>query len=124
MIIVILYLSYLIVNYKYKEYKINNHIEYIKNENKKTSDEIIKSKDSLEYLNTNAYKNKVLEEEQAMKDKGEVVIFITNEEKYNMYTKKESTDVPSNETYEEKQIYDSMNINEKWIYFIFKKDIR
>jgi cell division protein FtsL len=69
LIAIILYLSYLIVNYKYKEYKINNHIEYIENENKKTSDEIVKSKDSLEYLNTNAYKKKVLKEEQAMKDK-------------------------------------------------------
>jgi cell division protein FtsL len=69
LIAVILYLSYLIVNYKYKEYKINNHIEYIKNENDKISDEIIKSKDSLEYLNTNAYKNKILKEEQALKNK-------------------------------------------------------
>jgi cell division protein FtsL len=69
MIVIILYLSYLIVSYKYKEYKINNHIEYIEEENKKTSTEINNNKDSLEYLNTNAYKNKVLKEEQAMKNK-------------------------------------------------------
>jgi cell division protein FtsL len=69
MIVIILYLSYLIVSYKYKEYKINNHIEYIEEENKKIGKEINNNKDSLEYLNTNAYKNKVLKEEQAMKNK-------------------------------------------------------
>jgi cell division protein FtsL len=69
MIVIILYLSYLIVSYKYREFKINNHIEYIEKENEKISKEIKINKDSLEYLNTNAYKNKVLKEEQALKNK-------------------------------------------------------
>lgn len=124
MIFIILYLSYLIVNYKYKEFKINNHIEFIENENKKISQEIKESKESLDYLNSNAYKNKILKEEQALKNKWENVIFITNENDYNTYVKKEETVENNAKLYEEKQIYDSMEINEKWIYFIFKKDIR
>jgi hypothetical protein len=41
-----------------------------------------------------------------------------------MYTKKDEKETPATQIYEERQIYDSMNITEKWIYFIFKKDIR
>jgi hypothetical protein len=41
-----------------------------------------------------------------------------------MYTKKEEVIEPENKNYEEKQIYDSMSVLEKWVYFIFKKDIR
>lgn len=123
MIVIILYLSYLIVNYKYREFKTNNHIEYIEKENEKISKEIKESKDSLEYLNTNAYKNKILKEEQALKNKWEVVVFITNKDEYeiftNTWTLKEEI-----KSYEEKNVYDSMNVKEKWIYFIFKKDIR
>lgn len=124
MIVIILYLSYLIVSYKYKEYKINNHIEYIQDENKKIWKEINTSKDSLEYLNTNAYKNKVLKEEQAMKNKWEMVIFITNEDNYNIYTKKDDAQNEVKIANTTTQIYDWMSIVERWVYFIFKKDIR
>lgn len=123
MIVIILYLSYLIVSYKYREFKINNHIEYIEKENEKISKEIKINKDSLEYLNTNAYKNKVLKEEQALKNKWEVVVFITNEAEYDVFTKTWSISDIKND-YKEKNIYDGMDIWQKWIYFIFKKDVR
>lgn len=122
-IAIILYLLYLIVEYKYKEYKINNHIEIIQNNNDKMTNNIKEYKEQLEYINTKAYKNKVLKEEQSMKNKGEVVIFITNEDKYNKFSKEEiSTITP--EVKQEKKIQDSMSIFEKWMYFLFKKDIR
>lgn len=121
---IILYLSYLIVDYKYKEYKINNHIEYIEDENSKVSKEIETNKNSLEYLASNAYKNKILKEEQWYKNRWENVIFITNESEYNLYTKQDEIKVESNQTYKEKNIYDSMNIKQRWIYFIFNKDVR
>ena len=123
LITVILYLLYLIIDYKYKEYKINNHIEVIENNNTKMTQEIVSYKQNLDYINTKAYKNKVLKEEQSMKNKGEKVIFITNEEKYNTFslqTTSEETPVVQ----VEKKIQDSMDIYEKWIYFLFKKDIR
>ncbi len=123
MIVIILYLSYLIVSYKYREFKINNHIEYIEKENEKISKEIKINKDSLEYLNTNAYKNKVLKEEQALKNKWEVVVFITNEAEYDVFTKTWSISDIKND-YKEKNIYDWMDIWQKWLYFLFKKDIR
>lgn len=121
-IVIILYLLYLILDYKYKEYKINNHIELIEINNEKMKKEIINNKEILEYINTKAYKNKVLKEEQSMRNKGEVAIFITNEDNYNKFSKSEIVDIKP--ITEDKKIQDSMNITEKWIYFLFKKDIR
>lgn len=122
-IVIILYLLYLIVDYKYKEYKVNVYIDYIENINKKIAYSTQKNKETLEYINTRAYKNKVLKEEQSMKNKWETVIFITNEDKYNKYTKPDNNiDIKS--IIQEKKIQDNMNIYEKWVYFLFKKDIR
>jgi len=122
LIIAILYLIYLIIDYKYKEYKINTHIEYIEKGNEKMKQLISENKDILEYISTKAYKNKVLKEEQSMKNKWESVIFITNEDNYNKFSKNEISDIqPIKET---KKIQDGMEIYEKWIYFLFKKDVR
>lgn len=87
LIVIILYLLHLIIQYKYKEYKINSHIEVIEEGNIAMSENIKFSKEQLEYISTKAYKNKVLKEEQSMKNKGEMVIFITNEDKYNRFQK-------------------------------------
>jgi hypothetical protein len=57
-----------------------------------------------------------------MKNKWESVIFITNEDNYNKFSKNEISDIQSIK--ETKQIQDGMEIYEKWIYFLFKKDIR
>lgn len=122
LIAIILYLLYLIVDYKYKEYKINNHIEVIDNNNSKMTENISYYKEQLEYINTKAYKNKVLKEEQSMKNKWEIVIFITNEDKYNRFSKDEVTLVALPQV--ERKIQDSMDIFEKWMYFLFNKDIR
>jgi cell division protein FtsL len=64
LIVVMLYLMYLIVSYKYKEYLINSNIEYLNIENTKISSNIDNYKRTLDYLNTESYKNKVLKEEQ------------------------------------------------------------
>ena len=63
--------------------------------------------------------------QESLKDKDEVVIFITNENNYNKYTKPEiNTDMVKQSLDVQKNIYDSMTVFEKWIYFLFKKDIR
>ena len=123
LIAIIIYLLFLIIDYKYKEYKINTHIDVIESTNTTMEKDISDYKEELEYISTKAYKNKVLKEEQAMKNKGEVVIFITNEDKYNKFSKDETlSSTPVVQV--EKKIQDSMDIFEKWMYFLFKKDIR
>ncbi|MDD5212998.1 MAG: hypothetical protein PHG82_01030 [Candidatus Gracilibacteria bacterium] len=125
LIVVMLYLMYLIVSYKYKEYLINSNIEYLNIENTKISSHIDNYKRTLDYLNTESYKNKVLKEEQGMKNKGEKVVYITSESQYTKFiktTEKQVADTDEEAT--QTNIYDNMTNFEKWIYFIFKKDIR
>ena len=69
LVCIILYLSYLIVSYKYKEYKINTHISFLEESTQKLSDEIRANKEILEYYNTKAFKNKILKKEQSLKNK-------------------------------------------------------
>lgn len=125
LIIVMLYLMYLIVSYKYKEYLINSNIEYLNTENSSISANIDNYKRTLDYLNTESYKNKVLKEEQWMKNKWEKVVYITSESQYSKFIK--TTEKQTDDIDEENMkinIYDNMTNFEKWVYFIFKKDIR
>ncbi len=124
LVCVILYLSYLIVSYKYKEYQINTRIWFLEETNETLAQEIRKNKETLEYFNTKAYKNKVLKKEQSMKNKWEKVIFITNEEIFQTFTQEEV--VLSFESIQDIQpnIYDSMTNYQKWMYFLFQTDIR
>ncbi len=124
LIFIILYLSYLIVSYKYKEYQTNNRIYFLEEQNNLLAQEIRNNKETLEFYNTKAYKNKLLKEEQSLKNKGEKVILIINEETFQTYTQSESNVVIQDFFYNEPNIYDSMTIFQKWIYFLFQKDIR
>jgi hypothetical protein len=59
-----------------------------------------------------------------MKNKWEKVVYITSESQYTKFiktTEKKVTDTDEEST--QTNIYDNMTNFEKWIYFIFKKDI-
>jgi hypothetical protein len=73
-----------------------------------------------------AYRNKILKQQQSLKNKWENVIYLTTEKKYNKFTKKVTGTGSLNIEIknEENSIVDTMSIFEKWIYLIFKKDIR
>ncbi len=116
---------YLIINYKYNEYIINSRIESIYIKNDSISKEIENKIGDIEYKNTKAYKNKVLKEEQWLKNKWENVIYLIEERKYEKYTNNPLKWTKDNIVIiKDINIIDSMNILEKWIYLIFKKDIR
>jgi hypothetical protein len=55
---------YLIFSYKYREYKINYHIEEITNLNEQISESINEAGDLIEYKTTASYRNKLLKQEQ------------------------------------------------------------
>lgn len=125
LIIVILYLLYLIIDYKYKEYKINNYIDYIQQDNLNLREDINKNKEFLEYINTKAYKNKVLKEELSMKNKWETVIFFTNEDKYKKFaTQNEEIISTKKEIIWDQSFLNSMSNYQRWIFFLFNKDVR
>lgn len=122
MIWIIFYLSYLILNHIYKEYKINSSIEYIKNITEKVDNRIDEAKKIIEYKTSKAYKNKVLKEQQSFKNKWEVVVYLTTEENFNKYTtltetkKEEKIELDDNIEIKIKDL----SIYEKWMYFLFK----
>jgi len=123
MIVIILYILYLIINFTYKEYKINSHIDYISSLNTNIKNKIDIAKEVIEYKSSLAYKNKVLKEQQSFKNKWEKVVYLTTETIYNKFAwvveeKKEITE----EIIIKDSKLDNMNIYQKWLYFIFKKD--
>jgi len=126
MIIIILYLFYLIINYKYKEYKINENIIYISELNNELKESIAKADNIIERKQSRAYINKTLKEQQSYKNIGEEVVFLTTENKYNKYTTqiKNTPIIPNSIEEEQNNIIWTMSIYQKWVYMIFKKDLR
>lgn len=127
MIFITLYIIWLIWNFKYKEYKINSNIEYIRTLNKEIEIKIKNTNEMIEYKTSSAYKNKVLKEQQWFKNKAETVIYLTSEDKYNKFTQdlteyKDEIDKINSEQ-DINISTKEMSIYEKWIYFLFKKDL-
>lgn len=123
-----LYLIYLVLSYKYTEYKIFHYVRELTELNETYLKSIESTQETLEQKNTNAYKNKVLKAQANRKNLGEEVVFFISEEKYNKFTQNiennpNKISVPENILNEESLI-ESMGIYERWIYFLFDKDIR
>ncbi|PID86318.1 hypothetical protein CSB08_00965 [Candidatus Gracilibacteria bacterium] len=127
MIIIILSLIFYIINYKYKEYKINNYIKKKIELNKEIREKIAIAEEIIEYKKSKAYRNKILKQQQGKKGKGEKVIYLSPEEEYNKYTKslsKDEIEEKSNKIQDINDITKTMTIYQKWIYFLFEKDLR
>ena len=126
MIILILYIFYLIISFTYKEYKINSNIEYITNLNNEIKKNIHDAHSIIKFKTSKAYRNKILKEQQSLKNKWEKVIYLTTEKKYNKYTSKTSFTGSLNIKIEDNSnsVVNTMSVFEKWIYLIFWKDIR
>ncbi|NDK10094.1 hypothetical protein GW846_04905 [Candidatus Gracilibacteria bacterium] len=128
LLIVMLYMIFLVLSYKYQEYKIYLTIQKLNDNNELLISSIEKSQDTLENKSTLAYKNKILKAQQGLKNPGEEVIFLISEEKYKKYTEQSENNptqiqTPSN-LREEESLIQTMTIYQRWIYLIFGKDIR
>lgn len=124
MIWIILYILFLIINFTYKEYKINSSIEYISTLNESIKEKIVEAQKIIKHKSSKAYKNKILKEQQSFKNIWEDVVYLTTEKLYNKYTQVEEIEIitPEREIVQDNKI-DNMNIFERWLYLIFKKDI-
>jgi len=123
LIIIMLLLIYVILKQKYTDYRVYKYTQQVSYINTELSSKISLAKEILENRNTKAYKNKVLKSEQGMKNKGEEVIFLITEEKYNTYTQDKGKDektvfLPQN-LLDEESLLSTMSIYQKWVYFIF-----
>jgi len=124
-VIIMLYVIYLIISYKYDEYKINKHIDSIITLNESLRNKIDITTELIEYKSSKAYINKVLKQEKNKKNKAELVLLITPQKEFEKYT----TDIPDTNIEadlitEPINITDNMSIKQRWIYFLFKNDIR
>lgn len=121
---IILYISYLIIVFSYKEYKRNTSIEYITQLNKDIKENIIITNGLIEYKSSRAYRNKILKEQQWFKNKWEKVVYLTTEENFNKYTQpveiNKQNSKSTNPAPEEGEVQ-NMSIYEKWIFLLFNK---
>jgi len=125
LIVIMLYSIYIIWSYKYKEYKVNINILSLINSIKEIKYGIIESIDLIEYKKTPAYINKILKSQQWLKNKWEIVIYLTPEKKYNKFTnteiKNKTISYKANNDYTSDNTTKYMTIFSKWLYFIFNK---
>ena len=125
LIFLLLFLLYNIVSHKYKEYKISEHTNIIYNLNLEIKEYTEKAIQIIEYKKSKAYKNKILKQDSGLKNKWEMVVYITTEDKYNKYISKPGVINKVNK--EEKIISEktyNMTIYQKWMWFLFEKDLR
>lgn len=125
LITIMLYTIYLIIDTKYNEYKQNAFTELIKKDNEIEKIEIEKAKMMVENRLSKSYADKIKKWQQWLKNKWEIVYIITDENKYNKFTRSEPEKQNLIDYDESKNsITDWMTIYQKWIYFLFKDDPR
>lgn len=119
---------YLVLSYKYEEYRIFQYTQSLSEINETYLSQIQNAQEILENRSTRAYRNKVLKSEQWLKNPGEEVVFLITEEKYKKYTETET--LVEEEPYKNQNLLDeesllaTMTIYQKWVYFLWWKDIR
>lgn len=70
-----LYLIYLILSYKYTEYRIEKYVEKLSEVNIEYEKKIISLQKDFTQKSTLAYKNKILKANRQLKSPGEEVVF-------------------------------------------------
>lgn len=87
LILVVVYLIYLIVLYKYRDFQVNSYIDTLLSENQKLEQTIQDKKDYLAHINTNAFLDKVAKTSQNRKNPGEDVVFLVSKDDVDTYKK-------------------------------------
>jgi len=125
LMIVLFYLSFKIIQFEYKKYIISGYIKEQKKIINEISNYLVKSDETLKFINTKWFKNSILKSENWMKMKWEDVIVLTSEKIYNKFSWKKIIEIPKfNENKKENDLTFWMTNFQKWIYFFLKKDIR
>jgi len=122
-IFILLTLGWNIVTHKMKNYTNDTRQMALEAENTRivSQNEILKK--YVLYLQTQAFRDKIIKDELGYKRKGEQVISITNEETHRTYAAV-SEDPIRPILYKESAPQDTMQNYEKWVYFLFERDMR
>jgi len=125
LIIILIVLLYNIVIHKYKQYKIEEYKNTIISLNAEIKNNIELAKEIISYKKSLAFKNKILKQDKWLKNKAEKVVYITTEDKYNKYISKPQkiSNVKNKKIITDDNTF-WMTVYQKWIWLIFKKDLR
>lgn len=127
---IFLYLLYLVGSYSYRDYQVRAYIAEIQEVNNRTLETIRETERNLNQKLTLAHKNKVLKTEQWMRGLWEEVLFLISEERYRMFTQEPSWEelvferTISERIWDTKNLIATMTIYERWMYFLFREDVR
>lgn len=124
LMIILLYLSFKIVEFEYRKYTISQYVWQQMVVIKEIKDYLETANETIEYINTKSFKNKILKEDWK-KMKWEDLIVLTTQKAYNKFSWKDLVwKVESKKEVKDKNITKSMTNFQKWVYFLLKKDIR
>lgn len=129
LLIILLYLLLQIWIYKYNEYKIYTYMQELSYINDSYQKKIEEAKKRIDKITTPAYINKSLKSEQGLKNQWENMLTLITQERYNTYTSTgaslwEESATQTEDPLSHESLIGTMTHYEKWIYLIFKKDIR
>ena len=125
LILIVVYLIYLIVCYKYQDFQVNSYIQQLTADNQKLNQTIEDKRDYLAYINTNAFLDKVAKSSQNRQNPGEDVVFLVSKEDMETYKKidveQQMLAPKSSDLISPTQ---GMSNPEKWVYSVFHIDLR
>lgn len=118
---------FIVLHMQYEQYTFQRYINSYEANIAQLEKKIESAKVLLEHKKTPAYKNKILKLWQERKNKWEKVYRYISEDDYNIYTRVENS-APSfdlqYDTSDKANLLETMTPYQKWVYLIFKKDIR
>ena len=125
LIFLLLLILYSIVDHKYRQYKIAEHIKSINELNLEIREYIKEAQETIKYKKSKSYQNKILKQD-SLKNRWEIVVYLKEEEDFNKFVNATSEDTDGfsnikNRSYDETY---GMSVYQKWMWFLFNKDLR
>ena len=129
LIFLLIYMIFLVIRYMLDEYRVEKYIQDIKQTNLVLQERIRRAHIHIDIITSESYKNKILKSELWWKNTGEEVVILIGEDAYNKYSDEYHTSQRRDDPLlyavrEEQSLISTMTVYQKWIYFIFQKDIR
>lgn len=117
LLLVIVYLVYLVVYYKYQDFQVNTYMESIEKDNLRLYERIEAKKDYLATVQTNAYTDRIMKSSQNRKNPGEEPIFLVDEKEVSNYTPLDTAGIIAERLTPSPTA--GMGNREKWAYYLF-----
>lgn len=111
------YLVYLVVYYKYQDFRVNVYIGELETENVRLYNRIEQKKDTYESVQTPAYIDRIMKISQNRMNAGEQAIFFVDQKEVANYAPIDTTTTISARKIPSKTA--GMTYRQKWLYYLF-----